>query len=87
MIIRSRIQQPVARALRTIIIESNEVHLWLASAEVSDTIEAESVRSGSNGRIYRKRELEMLMLALSWTEIGFAAIFAYALLSIIVVKK
>ena len=61
--------------------------MCLAGAGAGDTIGVESVRSESNARICRKKELEMLMLALSWIEIGFVAIFAYALLSIIIVKK
>ena len=59
----------------------------LARAGVCDTIDGVSDRSESNAHICPNKEPEMLILALTWAEIGFAALLAYALLSIIIVKK
>lgn len=59
----------------------------LARAGVRDTIDGVSDRAESNAQICPEKEPEMLILALTWAEIGFAALLAYALLSIIIVKK
>ncbi len=36
---------------------------------------------------FGRRQPQMLMLAFSWVEIGLATLIAYALLSVIVIKK